>query len=128
MYWAEGSKEKDYGRASRIVFSNSDPYMIKTFLEWLLIVIKIPKDKIYFDIMLHESNKERIKDVISHWSKYTNFPKKEFQHIYFKKNKINTKRKNIGENYFGLLRIIVRESSSLNRKTQGWVEGINKDI
>ena len=124
LYWAEGSKEKEYNRGSRIIFSNSDPYMIKFFVEWLLKAVSIPKGKIYFDIILHKNNKHRIKEVISHWSKYTNFPEEEFKHIYFKKNKIHTNRKNIGNNYFGLLRVMVRESSGLNRKIQGWTEGI----
>src|SRR3989338_3599097 len=41
LYWAEGSKEKEYNRGSRIIFSNSDPYMIKLFLKWLIEIVKI---------------------------------------------------------------------------------------
>lgn len=124
LYWAEGSKEKDYRPGSGIKFTNSDPYMAGLFLKWLLEIIKLPREDIYIDITLHESSKHRVKEVIGYWSKYTNFPEKEFKHIYFKKNKINTKRKNIGENYFGLIRIVVRKSSGLNRQIQGWTEGI----
>jgi len=124
LYWAEGSKEKEYSPGSRMVFSNSDPYMIKLFLEWLIKIVKIPKEKIYFSVYLHESHKNNLERVVNHWSKYTDFSKEGFSKIYFKKNKINTKRKNIGENYFGLLRISVIESSTLNRKIQGWTEGI----
>lgn len=32
LYWAEGSKEKDYRPGQGIIFSNSDPLMIKLFL------------------------------------------------------------------------------------------------
>ncbi len=124
LYWAEGSKEKEYHPGSGIKFSNSDPYMIKIFLKWLLEIIKLPKDRIYLDIFIHESHKDRLEVVKEYWSKHTSFPVEDFKHIYFKKNKVNTKRKNIGNIYFGLLRIVVKESSTLNRKIQGWTEGI----
>ncbi|OGZ65652.1 MAG: hypothetical protein A3D34_00935 [Candidatus Staskawiczbacteria bacterium RIFCSPHIGHO2_02_FULL_33_16] len=120
LYWAEGSKEKEYNPGSRMVFSNSDPYMIKLFLKWLINIIKVPREKIYFSIYIHESHKDNLERTVIHWSKYTDYPKQEFSKIYFKRNKINTKRKNIRENYFGLLRISVIESSTLNRKIQGW--------
>lgn len=124
LYWAEGSKEKEYGPGSRVVFSNSDPYMVKLFLKWLLEIIKIPKERIYLSIYIHESHRNNLEKAVNHWSKYTGFPTKAFNKIYFKKNKISTKRRNIGENYFGLLRISVTESSTFNRRIQGWTEGI----
>lgn len=62
---------------------------------------------------------------IDFWSKVVNTDKSKFKYIYFKKNKVNTKRKNIGNGYNGLLRVRVRKSSSLNRKIAGWIEGID---
>jgi hypothetical protein len=35
LYWAEGSKEKDYYPGSRVALINSDPDMIIIFLFWL---------------------------------------------------------------------------------------------
>ncbi|OGZ64603.1 MAG: hypothetical protein A3A98_03555 [Candidatus Staskawiczbacteria bacterium RIFCSPLOWO2_01_FULL_40_39] len=124
LYWAEGSKEKEYRPGSRVVFSNSDPHMIKVFLRWLLEVIKISEQKIYFAIYIHESHKNRLEEVKNYWQTKTGFPIESFKWIYFKKNKINTKRRNIGNTYFGLLRVMIVESSTLNRKIQGWTEGI----
>ena len=123
LYWAEGSKEKDH-RSTKVLFSNSDSYMIRIFLNWLLDIIKSPKKNIYFNIVLHETSEHRVEEVKRYWLKKTGFPERNFGKVYFKKNKINTKRKNIGENYFGLLRLGVKESSTLNRKIQGWTEGI----
>lgn len=123
LYWAEGSKEKDH-RSAKVLFSNSDPYMIKVFTRWLLEVIGLPKEKIVFNIVLHENNKHRIDVVQKFWLNHTGFSKENFGNIYFKKNIVNTKRKNVGENYFGLLRVFVKESSSLNRRIQGWTEGL----
>jgi len=124
LYWGEGSKEKDYRPGSGLQFSNSDPYMIKLFICWLLRVIKIPKEKIYFEIYIHKNHKNNINRSIAHWSNYTGFSKNIFNHIYYKKNKIKTNRKNTKNNYFGLLRIRVKNSSELNRKVAGWTEGI----
>jgi hypothetical protein len=127
LYWGEGAKEKEYRPGSGIKFSNSDPYMIRVFLRWLLEIVRVPEEKIYFDIYIHENYKDKINQVINYWSNNTGFSQKDFNHIYFKKNKINTKRKNIGDSYFGLLRIGVRSSSSLNRRITGWIQGINKN-
>lgn len=123
LYWAEGSKEKDYSPGSPLRFANSDPYMIKLFLNWLK-EVGVTKERISFDIYLHDNNKYRASEVIKYWSRCTNFPKKFFR-VYFKKNIPNTKRKNIyPDAYFGLVRIYVKESSDLVRKISGWVEGI----
>lgn len=124
LYWAEGSKEKEYKSGSRVVFSNSDPYMINIFIKWLLEVIQIPKEKIYFAIYIHESHRYRLEEVKKYWLKYIDFNLENFKYTYFKKNKINTKRRNVGNIYFGLLRLMVIDSSTLNRKIQGWTEGI----
>lgn len=124
LYWAEGSKEKPYHSGARVVFTNSDPFMVRLFLDWLVKIVKIERKNIYFSVYIHESRKNDLEKAISHWSKNTNFPKEKFGKVYFKKNKIATKRKNIGENYFGLLRVMVKNSSELNRRIQGWVEGI----
>jgi len=44
--------------------------------------------------------------------------------VSWKRHKINTKRTNIGKDYFGVLRVYVRRSVNLNRKISGWIEGI----
>jgi hypothetical protein len=54
LYWAEGTKEKDR-HGSGVQFTNSDPQMIRLFLKWLSEICKIPKERIYFDIFIHES-------------------------------------------------------------------------
>jgi|SRR3989344_1890169 len=126
LYWAEGSKEKEHRPGGRIIFSNSDSEMVKFFLKWLLEVIELPKDKVYLNIVLHETSSHRIKEVKKYWLGKTGLSAEHFGKIYFKKNKINTKRKNVGENYFGLIRLSVKESSVLNRRIQGWTEGIHQ--
>ena len=124
LYWGEGHKEKL--KSSLVKFTNSDYKMIKIFLKWLLDVCGISKKDIYFRIFLHETAKNRLLEVQNYWAKITGFPIENFQKISWKKHKIRTKRKNIGQNYFGLLRVEIRKSTNFNRKIQGWIEGICK--
>lgn len=126
LYWGEGHKEKETRPGSGAKFSNSDPRMIKFFLKWLSESVHEKKEKIYFEIYIHKNYRYKLNQVINYWSDCTGFPKDNFSRIYFKKNKVNTKRKNIGENYYGLLRIGVKSSSILQRKIDGWINGIYK--
>lgn len=127
LYWAEGSKEKEYHPGSQLRFANSDYSMIKLFLYWLY-KIGVNKERICFDIYIHDNNKYRIQEVIKYWSENTGFSEKYFR-VYFKKNIIKTKRRNIvSDTYFGVVRIYVKESSDLVRKIDGWVQGIVESL
>ena len=128
LYWAEGSKEKEYHPGSGTYFTNGDPRMIKTFLIWLKKCCDIEMAKIRFEIYIHESSKNNIPKIINYWAKVTGSPRKNFTNIYFKKNKVKTKRNNTGDLYFGLLKIKVKKSSSLLRKIDGWVNGILLEV
>ncbi len=107
--------------------NNSDPEIIKIFLNWLLKICEIPRSEIYFRIFLHETAKHKLKEVQKYWSKITGFPLESFNKVSWKKHKLNTKRKNTGDNYFGLLEVRVKQSTNLNRKIAGWIEGICKN-
>ena len=124
LYWAEGTKEKENRPGSGVQFTNSDPQMINIFLKWLTKICGVNKNEIYFDIFIHENSKNNLEKVIDFWSKSTGFPKKHFPHIYFKKNKIKTTRKNTGDSSYGLLKLKVKSSSYLNRKIAGWINGV----
>ena len=125
LYWAEGSKEKSYKPGSGVNFNNSDPRMIRLFVDWLQHIVKVPKNTITFEIYIHTSASLRVLDIQRFWSKVTGFPIRHFQKVYFKKRSISTNRKNIGNLYYGVLRVKVKSSSKLNRQIAGWVEGIS---
>lgn len=124
LYWAEGSKQKEYRVSELVSFANSDPKMILIFLYWLQNFCAVENKDIAFYIYLHETaDGEKVK---KYWSKLTGLPLSRFQKIIWKKHKVKTIRKNIGEDYHGLLKITVKKSTDLNRKIAGWVEGICK--
>lgn len=128
LYWAEGTKEKDFRHGSGINFNNSDPRMIRVFIKWLLESCRITKDRIVCEIYIHENSKNSVNSVKKYWSEITGFPIEKIDKVYFKKNKIKTNRKNVNNLYYGLLRVKVRASSNLLREVAGWTEGVVKQI
>ena len=97
--------------------------MIKFVIRWLDLCFGIKKDDLIFQIYIHNNSMQRITDVVKYWSNITETKQEVWKNIYFKKNKI-TNRKKINEQYFGLVRIVVRKSTNLNRKIEGLIQGI----
>lgn len=128
LYWAEGSKEKEYHPGSPFQFSNMDPKIISIILVWLLKVCKINRNMLIFNIFLHQSHRNRVEEVRAYWSEVTGFPKDSFATIYWKKNELKTNRRNVGEKYYGVVKIKVRESSNLVRKIASWSETIFEKV
>ena len=124
LYWAEGHKEKEYRPGSGAQFTNSDPQMIKLFLIWLDKICGIKANEITFSIYIHENSKNNTESVKKYWKDITGFKKDNFSQFYFKKSNIKTLRKNIGDSYFGVLRVKVKASSVLQRKIAGWIKGV----
>lgn len=124
LYWAEGAKQKDYHPSQRVCFSNSDPLMIKLYLKWLRDSLEICFNNIRFEIYIHETYQKTIRELTTYWSEVTDFPIEKFNKVYFKKNKVNSFRRNRGPEYNGVLRITIVKSTDLNRKITGWTKGI----
>ncbi len=124
LYWAEGSKIKEYTSNQTMIFSNSDPRMIKLFLTWCRICLKLTNEQIKFDIYVHESAyvPGRLK---TFWSGVTGFDIDRFGKIYLKKHSIRTNRRKTGDAYYGLLRVVIRRSTNLNRKVSAWIEEVS---
>ena len=126
LYWAEGSKEKEYSPGAGLIFGNSDVKMIRIYLKWLKKCLFVSEDEITFGIYIHENYADSTKKVREFWSKETGFPISSFKNVYFKRNKLTGNRKNKGLSYNGLLRVMVKRSSNLNRKVTGWIDGVCK--
>ena len=124
LYWGAGYREKEHRPAQGVRFTNSDPYLIKLFLKWLVDVGKISRKEIAFDIFINENKKNSISNVIYHWSQVTDFAPHYFSHVYFLKYKLKRAPHKTNKKDFGLLRIRVKASSMLNRQIEGWIRGI----
>ncbi len=119
LYWGEGSKEHEH--ACPVKFTNMDLNMHRIFLKWMLRYLPISKSDLAFELFIHE--RADVEGAKNYWSKELSFSKKVLK-VYFKKHNPKTKRKRIGDSYFGVLSVQARGSIALNRKIAGWVDGI----
>ena len=124
LYWAEGSKEKSYKPGSGLRFSNSDPRMIRFFVQWLVNTLKVETSRITVDLYVHESRSSESQKYKRYWMNVIGINGINFGKIYLKRNKLNTKRKNTDDTYKGLVRVKVSRSSDIVRMIEGWVEKI----
>lgn len=125
LYWAEGSKQKETNISAGIMFSNSDPIMLRFFINWLRKYLNVTRQDMILEIYFHENFKSKQNDFIKYWSNELDFPIEKFDRIYFKKNIIKTKRKNVGVKYHGQINVKVRRSTNLNRRISGWIQGFS---
>lgn len=125
-YWCEGSKQKESNVSQRVIFTNSDPILLKLFVRWLRDICKVEDTDILYSIYIYATGDS--KKAKFYWSKVLCIYENRFEKIVLKKHNIGTKRKNTGLGYHGLVRITVRKSTNLNRRIQGWISGINNFI
>ena len=126
LYWAEGSKQKEWNISQSLQFTNSDPVMVGLYLLWLRKSLQIPEKDIDASLTIHENHKYRLRDVISHWKTVSSLKTEFSDKVYFKRHFAKGYRHNVDENYYGTVRIRVRRSTNLNRKITGWMQGICK--
>ena len=120
LYWAEGSKQKEENISQGTIFSNSDPKMLLVYLNWVKSILKINMSRIAFEIYIHESMKHNTNKIISYWKNILLIDNKSIVRVYYKKHTIQKRNKE----YNGLVRIIIKRSSWLNRQICGLIEGI----
>ena len=121
LYWAEGTKQKPHNVAQRVVFTNSDPAMLRVFLRWLRDICHVSKDLLTFELCIHTSGD--IEAAKRFWSVTLQVPSERFR-IRLKRHQRSSSRRNVGERYVGLVRISVPRSAQLNRRIAGWIEGL----
>jgi DNA-binding CsgD family transcriptional regulator len=120
-YWCEGAKSKSYRRLYRVIFTNSDPGLIRLFLRFLDSA-GIPQTDLAFTVCIHES--ADVEAAEQFWLAVTGAESRQFSQPTLKRHRPKTTRKNVGEGYHGCLRIGIRSSSELLRKIEGWAEAI----
>jgi hypothetical protein len=123
-YWCEGSKNKPGRRADRVIFTNSDPALIRFFLRFLQ-VTGTPLADATFRVCIHES--ADVESAQRFWLEVTGASPEQFRTPTLKRHNPKTVRKNVGDDYRGCLRIDVRRSSGLYRRIEGWSAAIMGD-
>lgn len=124
LYWAEGAKEKEHSGATGIKFSNSDVFMILIFRQWLKEFFGLASESIKYELYIHDG--ANWKAARNFWASKLNISINKIR-IYFKPRNPKPRRKNLGKEYNGLIRISVNGSIPLVRKISGWIEGIYRN-
>jgi hypothetical protein len=116
-YWCEGSKTKPHRRSEQIAFINSDPHLIRFFLQFLA-AAGVARDRLICRLYIHES--ADVAEAQRFWLDVTDLPDTQFRRPTLKRHNPRTVRKNTGQNYRGCLVIKVRQSAELYRQIEGW--------
>lgn len=85
MYWCEGSKDD-----RRVVFTNSDPNLVATFVNLFRLIFRIDESRLRIKVHIHDYHNEE--EILQFWSKVTNIPLDQFNKSFLKESKHNIKR------------------------------------
>lgn len=124
MYWSEGYT---YSGGEQVGFTNSDPKMILFMLEWFNEICGISDDRFSLQVKINKIHKDRVEKIENYWSHLTGVPLSQFNKTVLIKSKSKKIYPN-HNNYYGTLRITIRQGTQLRRKIHGWIEGLNRDI
>lgn len=125
LYWAEGAKQKESKSqvSEGIIFSNTDPQMLRLFISFLDHCCGVRPSDLRFRIYLHHETADA-KQARMYWFNQLDIAAVQAAPITWKRHKPTIFRTNVGKNYHGLLRVIVPKSTDLNRRITGWTLGL----
>jgi transcriptional regulator with XRE-family HTH domain len=120
-YWCEGAKSKPYRRSARLMFINSDPFIITLYLCFLRSA-GVTDHQIVFRLCIHDS--ADVEQAQAFWVQVTGAEPARFRRPTLKHHNPKTIRLNTNEGYHGCLRIDVLGSAALYLRIEGWCEAI----
>lgn len=120
-YWCEGAKAKPWNPTEYVAWMNSDPVLVRLFLEGLRL-LGVEESSIGLRVQIHESADEV--DARLWWANELGWDPDRFSRTTFKRHNPKTVRKNCGDGYHGCLTVRVLKSRSLYRALNGLVVGL----
>jgi hypothetical protein len=118
LYLGEGSKTHNQVR-----LSNSDPRLIKIFIQWAETIFGVTKENITCRVLINKIHKKRIEEVERQWSTLLNIPLKQFRKTTLVKSK-NKKKYANHEIHIGTLAVSIQKSSDMMYRILGLTEGV----
>jgi transposase-like protein len=70
LYWGEGAKHRGHLR-----FTNTDPDMLKLFVEFLRLEFGVPDEKFTLRVLTHSENQEEWVQIQAYWLEFLALPK-----------------------------------------------------
>ena len=120
-YWCEGAKRKPWNRAEIVKWMNSDPVLVRLFLEGLAL-LDVSTERLSLRLHIHADADEAASR--TWWSEQTRVPLVQFRSSTIKRHNPKTKRGNVGKDYHGCLCITVLGSRGLYQAFEGLVQGL----
>lgn len=116
LYWGEGYKKgsQEWG------FTNSDPNIIRVILSWLKTCYSVPLTRVHARITINKHYEQHTDRMTLYWSKETGIPLQAFAKPTFISGYGKPERS--PDNYYGTLRIKVRNGTSLRRRILASIE------
>ena len=121
LYWAEGSKQKPWRVSAKTAITNMDLEVHKIFIKWVKKYFSLNNRELGYDLYIHEN--AQINRAKSFWATNMGISEKTIN-VYLKRHNPKPKRRNIGDNYNGVLKIFIPKSTDINRKIAGWIGGV----
>ena len=118
LYWAEGSKPKEWNPWERVSFTSMDPAMLLSFRRWILFYGGVRRDDLTYDLYIHATGD--LDEAKRFWASALEISADELR-VYFKPHNPSPHRNNTGSNHRGTIRIRVRASSDLNQRIAAWI-------
>lgn len=127
LYWAEGSKEKPWGKGTPVTFTNMDPETLVVFKSWCLQFLKTESSDFDYSLYIHDSQTANAQKFQEWWASRLGIPAEDIS-IYYKRTRTSYVRKNDNEHYKGVFRLQIRKSVDLTRKITGWIQGLTDSL
>jgi hypothetical protein len=123
IYWCEGAKSKPWRRLDRLTFINSDPGLLRLFLQFLA-VCERSVESVQYRVHIHETaDAEAAADW---WAAELGLPRDLFQRPTIKRHAPHTRRINTGADYHGCLVITVPKSRELYWRVEGVMAALTR--
>lgn len=118
LYWGEGSK----CYRNTLDFTNSDPYMIKLFVRFLVEELRIEKNKIAITIQCYNDLRS-IEEIENFWVGTTGLDKDNLRKTIINKYPISSKKTKIGKSEYGTCKLRVGDVNA-TQKIFGFIKEI----
>ncbi len=121
LYWAEGSKQKEWYVSQGVAFSNMDVRTHRVMLTWLERYFGLSRGTLTYELYLHSTSP--VHRAREYWATELSIPRDSIR-VYKKDGSKKTLRRNTGETYYGVLRIRVPKSTDANRVIAAWIDDV----
>ena len=121
LYWAEGSKQKEWNVSQPVAFSNMDVRTHQIMLLWVEKYLAVQREKLTYQLTIHAT--ADVPHAVSYWKSHLALSAVRFK-TYNKNNIPKSSRHNAQKQYYGVLRVVVPMSTDLNRQIAAWIDGM----